>query len=911
MTSRWLPTSEAHHRVFLTTLAFIDSRLEDRQTVNWALGLEPSESAQKAAILSAINQPQRVLSEPWRAAWRAIEEAWGDDIDEDRQSMDEFLLSERLKSGERSGALVRAIVNMLKPGLHVTPSSALNKPGVRKGAAPKSVHDLISVRLSSGKVVDPSEFGIETVSEVGFLEELAHGLDAEVIRGIQAIDRVLAGANSANWRLGDPRRVYYVPTHARTDDDHEPDEFSKGIAPASKMLHAVVQRLCTISPSSGQEFIRAWQKSSVRIRIRVWCALARDPSVASDSEVKSVLLSASDEDFWDLQSFPELAELRAVRFGSLDAQAQVQIARRIRKGPPKKGWQRRADRVRIATAREILAARELRRIELAGSTLPAPAAHWLIDTIGKHAELVSMSGVSDGFPGMQKASWVAPNPDSKFDLLIGEVRLRALEAALSTSKSRWDEDNSAARAEDWIQAAGNASLLISDFESSPTASTEFSRVWERFGWSHGSVSAEQAALAPDEHESARVLHLMAELSLSTMSRAIEGLSQWLSTWSTKHASDDLLRRVWQRVWPLAIQATNDQATDEVEGVPSLSAVIMTSGNEEPQDLDTLNTPAGKLVGAFLHMCPNLKESPSPFCDDGLRGIRDSLTSATGRSLLVVQHRLIEQLSYFLAADKSWTDTHLIRPLLVDTPQSVLLWRAVARKTRFADVLQVVGEELARRTVDMRLGRTSRQSLLHTLNAQALVALYEERDPSVSYATVQQAIRSVDDEVRAFAANTVAQFVQYFPSHRIQDGAPTTAEMAFEKSAKPYLETVWPQERALATPGVARAFALLPAACGQKFAAAVSAVDRFLVPFDCWSLLDYGLYGEDADGIKLQKIDNYEKAAALLRLLDATIASAERGVVPMDLGSALAQIINVAPRLSGDRSFRRLSTLTRR
>lgn len=911
MTTRWLPTSEAHNRIFRITLAFIDSRLEDRQTVNWALGLGPSESAQRAAVLSAINQFRRVLSEPWGAAWRAIEEAWGDDIDEDSQSIDDFQLSERLKGGERSGALVRAIVDLLKPGLHVTPNSEQNMPGGRKCVAPKSIHDLIFVRLSSGKVVDPSEFGIETVLEVGFLEELAHCLDASVLRGIHVIDRVFAGFDGVEWRLGDLRRVYHVPMHDRSDSDHEPDEFSTGIAPASKMLHAVVRRLCTVSRDSGLEIIRSWRESSVRVRSRIWCALARDPLVASDPEVTSVLAAASDKDFWDLQSFPELAELRAVRFGSLDKQLQVRIARRIRKGPPLKDWPRRAGRARVAEAREFLAAKELRRIELSGSTLPASEANWLKATIGKHDGLAGMARVIDGFLETPKAFWVAPNPDSKFDLLLGEVRLRALEAALATSRSRWDDDNPAGRAGDWIQAPGNARLLIPDFESSATASAESPRVWERFGWSHGSATAEQTIPFAGTDESSRVLLLLGELPVTTLFLAIDGISHWMSTWSAQHSSDVLLRSVWERLWPLAVRSTNEMPPNETEGTPSLSAVVKSSGDSEPQDLDTLNTSAGKLVGSFLRMCPNLNVFPSPFLDDGLREVRDALTSTTGRSLLIVHHRLTEHLAYFLAADRAWAEDQLVRPLLSDTPQSVLLWRAVARKTRYADVLTVIGGEMARRTVDGRLGRTSRQSLLFSLDAQALLALYEGRDPAVAYASVQQAIRSVDDEVRAHAATTVAQFVQEYSGQHARDDVPVTPEMVFEKSAKPYLETVWPQERPLATPGVAKAFARIPAACGQMFAAAVSAVERFLVPFDCWSMLDYGLYGEDSAGVKLQRIDTPEKAAAFLRLLDATIAPAERGVVPTDLGSALAQIVSVAPRLSEEQSFRRLSTLTRR
>lgn len=50
--------------------------------------------------------------------------------------------------------------------------------------------------------------------------------------------------------------------------------------------------------------------------------------------------------------------------------------------------------------------------------------------------------------------------------------------------------------------------------------------------------------------------------------------------------------------------------------------------------------------------------------------------------------------------------------------------------------------------------------------------------------------------------------------------------------------------------------------------AAEAVERFLVPFPCHSLLDYGLHGEDGDGrAKLAAVNDGRKGTALLRLLD--------------------------------------------
>ncbi|MBT9499800.1 MAG: hypothetical protein IV092_01045 [Burkholderiaceae bacterium] len=907
----WEQFSDTDERILRTTVAFVDGRLNEFQVIDWAARLRPDELAKRTAILRSLDRSGNLLQEPWKSAWRFIEEYWAGNIDDRSQSMAVFDAAARLKSGERTGSLVDALVSLVKPGVKVRSihanAFATRKPRLRA----KSVHDLLSLSLTSGGVLDPEEIGINEINEVRFLLELANALDAAVLRGVAAVHRMFGELKT--WRLGEIRRVYFLPAASRPEGEHEPDEFHHGIAPAVKLLYAVVRRMCTISSEASLPILRRWRESSMQIHVRMWAAIARDPLAVSNSEVAEFIVSANDDDYWDLHRFPELAELRATRFASLSPHDQERTIRRIRLGPPRSQWPSKADRIRIDEARCLATLTELRRIELGGGVLPAEESTWLVNEVNRFESLQQMSRVDDGFLGTPKAQWVTPRPDAKFDLLEGQARLSALETALTTSQANWTDDPSQ-RAADWIRAPGNSALLIQDFESAPNIGAEFPHVWDRFGWAHalldaGQMSSEGLSAQNQVTEPKAVLKLLERLPDGTVSKAIDGISHWLSMLGARVASMPLSKAVWLRLWPLAVKATNAQEVSD--DTRSLSVVAEVQGDDEPHDLDTLNTAAGKFVGMFLRMCPNVKNGDAPFDDAGLRAIRDAAMVAEGRTSLIVRHRLIEQLPYFLQADRAWATEYLVRPLVADTPQSVILWRAVGRRTRFKDVLMSIGDEMARRAVDTRLGRRTRQSLVFSLVAEALHSLLEGRLPVVPFHSLQQTFRALDDEVRVSAAGAVQQFVQEMAGRQLDGEPDSSPEGVFQRAAKPFLETVWPQERSLTTPGVAQAFAHLPSACGQAFAEAVSTVERFLVPFVSWSLNDYGFYGEDEHGPKLARIDDADKAAAFLRLLDATIAPIDGGVIPMDLSLALDQIQTVAPRLVDEQAYRRLATVARR
>ena len=152
---------------------------------------------------------------------------------------------------------------------------------------------------------------------------------------------------------------------------------------------------------------------------------------------------------------------------------------------------------------------------------------------------------------------------------------------------------------------------------------------------------------------------------------------------------------------------------------------------------------------------------------------------------------------------------------------------------------------------------------------------------------------------------------------IQDGpgiAP--AARTFLSAVKPFLQQVWPQERSLATSGVSSHFSRLPAVSGEAFAEAVDEVSRFLVPFDCSSLLAYGFnesgLSEDFGMPRLSDaVDDSPKAHALLRLLNLTVGESQDAVIPDDLGTALDCIESLASELTSSPAFRRLAAAARR
>ena len=120
MRPRWANLNELDRAAFRATIAFLNGRLEERATVDWALRLKPNDTIKRLALLDLIDSPEgRKISEPWRSAWRLIEESWNNPAVEDHASTGAYDVQHRLRAGDRSGSLVTAIVELVAPRLKV------------------------------------------------------------------------------------------------------------------------------------------------------------------------------------------------------------------------------------------------------------------------------------------------------------------------------------------------------------------------------------------------------------------------------------------------------------------------------------------------------------------------------------------------------------------------------------------------------------------------------------------------------------------------------------------------------------------------------------------------------------------------------------------------------------------------
>lgn len=920
MIQPWTYLAPQDQDTFRATIAFLHKRLAEQGTIDWALRLKPNQRVERIGVEYLLSGPgAEGLQEPWATAWRLIEESCSSDLSERGDGTTIYGIQKRLRSGDHSGAVVAAIVNLVAPRLKVEPIDSWRWRFVKKPRNPKSFEHLVSAKLTSGNLLDLKVFKLANLTDIQFLRSLANALEAAVAQGLDIARRLGWDGQRRLWQLGDLGRVYYVSSPGQAGESKDPDAYHRGIAPSVKLLHAVVARIADLDPGAAQSFLLRWKLDNSPVHIRLWSAMSRNRQLTSAEQVGAFLLELDDRKFWDLHVFPEIAELRATRFADLDQNIREVIAKRVQKGPPRDHWPKKAEAAKVKNARLYWAVRELKRIEIAGGHLPASSQSWLDTRIEQFADLIAIT-IDEGFPEGVTVRSVPRNPDDRYNTLEGVSRLRALETALSMSRGGWDDDP-AERANDWLQQPEKTALVLTDFEAAGNGGDDFPRVWNRVGWAHSPWPPEAAGEAPRDlrGEAARVLALLNQLSEGTLSAAIEGISAWLDAWGTQIVAMPLGLPVWLRVWPIAVEATNSRPEKDDEADLSVTARSV-DDDREPMDLDTLNTPAGKLVGVFLAACSTLAPDSQAFAvGSAERQMRDAVIASTGRSGLIARHRLIEALPYFLRADHDWAQEHLIAPLLNDDGASLALWRAIARRTHFTDVLKIIGGAMAERATDRRLGRETRQRLVFSLVIESLHAFREGRDPAVPNSRVQQMLRTLDDEVRASAANAIQQFVRELSVQAPDDGQPegkkqqnaTSAAALFRSAAMPFLRDVWPQERSLATPGVSGALADLPATSGDAFAEAVDAIARFLVPFECWSMIVYGLYGEEGEAKKLAVINDEPKAKALLRLLDLTVGTSEGAVIPHDLTDALDQIRSVAPSLADAPAFRRLSTAARR
>lgn len=904
-------------------VAFLKGQLTEPRIINWALGLNPDRRVERVAIDELVTAPDAPpLPQPYASAWLLILESWSYPLVKPFTAATPLThIRTRLRAGDRSNTLIADLARLVAPGLELKPP--LRRPWLdpRKRWRPKTIHDLFTAALTGPSLVfdfrtSSIDIALEHINDVPFLRAIASALTSAIDRGLYLARRIY-GDNEFAWP-GDasPLRVYFVPPQIGIDDwderggrVFEPDGVTRGIGPAVKLLHSVARRLAELDPKALTALLEAWRHSDSSVYRRLWAAVARDPKAVPHSEVRQFLLQLDDIDFWNSWTFPEFAELRAVRFPGLQPDDQATIARRLRKGLPRRLLPSNLKSLDFQHAKRAFAATELRRIEIGGGVLPSPIREWLLKVADKFPGLKTMA-----IDGAFRDPWVRPDlrglapSRSPFDEIEGADRLQALEDALSA-------DTSSAEPARWLKQPGHDLVVLRDFEGASDEVSRFPALWNRFGHIHSRSAPKTDGEQPRDHrsEAKRVLALMFQLSDPALDKAIEGLCYWLQTWSDLAVTYEPLQQLWLRAWPHAVTFTNALASSDI-AIHSCTTPPEPGQEQVRPSVNTIYPPAGKLVHLFLNLLRSTAEDSDPFSDAPLLArMRDLAIDAPGHSGLISRSLFTENLPMFLQADRAWATRNLIEPLLTDDDDSILLWHALSSTAISAGLLNVVGDTVCTKVLDDRLHETTRENLVGCLVYEALTAFRDNRKPPISFARISQTLRSASDSIRAWAAWEATEFQNY--GYKSDEDSHALGAL-FQSTVQPFLEEVWPKEQSLSTPAVSRHLSCLPAVCGDSFAMAVDVIERLLTPFDCRSLLAYGFCEDEmSETLKMPRlsdvVDDIPKARALLRLFDLTIGHSRETVAPDDLDIALDWIMSVAPELTSRSAFRRLAATARR
>ena len=327
--------------------------------------------------------------------------------------------------------------------------------------------------MTSRTLLHPDHIGLCEVEDIEFLTAVANALEANLRYGIDAGRRIgWDGSRNRLWFLGFLHRIEF-PVQNKSGADS--DTFHRGIAPSVKLLYAVVKQIAAVEPSAALPFVKIWSLFRTPIDARLWAAAASSALLVSAAEVERVLLGLDDGAFWDLHTYPEIATLRACRFGELSGQAQKEIALRLQNLPPPEHWPRTDDDAQLQEHRIYWALREMRRIEEYGGVLPSGIQRWLAQNVGRFDDLTDMNR-NEGFLAepMEGARVASSPPDLRYDGIEGLERLRSLEFAWK-SRSDWGDDPSQA----WLKQPDRASKVLNDLLDADNAGAGFPQVWNR------------------------------------------------------------------------------------------------------------------------------------------------------------------------------------------------------------------------------------------------------------------------------------------------------------------------------------------------------------------------------------------------------------------------------------------------
>jgi len=886
-----------HNNIFYEVMkTFFGERSMGRDAFLWAIKGGNQKKVRRIVISDYFRNPYHWnlgMEKTYLEAWNFLVESWS--IEEDYYSYihSPIMLGERIKRGDLSLSTIKAITSHFSPRVIFTANENYKYKGKNTAS---NISDLISPEIVGEYNSGLKELilTINDVIDINFLDTLYYSLSC-------SIKRVFKITKSFGWNRDITLMLGGGIKSVTYRNEKDPDHYSRGFTAIVKLIHAIIGRIQFLDRQKAKDILRQLKFDRDAINTRLWASFASNSDLISTQEIGEFLLEIDSRIFWQSFYFPEITELRATKFSLLSSSHRKAIWRRIRTLPPKSLWIRKIDQEELNLYRYQLAFRESKRIEKEGNELPLVQTRWIEKTKTMIPKLSEPVGYPDLYEPDVTVNLVSHESGEKFNNISGADRLLTIESMLK--KGTFTPDVVI-----WMQKPGNVLLLMDDMKNCPQFIDEYPRVWIDFCFHH---NPEDSYMHSPERNKSDDFHFIFNSLLKSPSKlkteGITAFCSWIGRWKEYYSLDEESIQLWSELLDFAeIYAIEDYHK-------ALSRTESLKTNLNISELDRTNhfTPVGQLIDVFIQLLPNLGNDPKPFqtFPDLLR-MRNRLMNCSKPAINIVLYRFTEILGYLLKADYQWTEDELVYPLTKDYPSSRHLWIALSHKIISRTILKYLGDSILEPCRDEKIDRDSRHMLLLSIVVEIINSFREERQPLIDIVKFKQLIYSLDDEARSSIVDILPKYIKEM-SESNTSNKKFSCETLFRKAITPFIEAIWPKEPSLVTTSIAQAFAALPASSRTAFSEAVELIERYIIPFECYSLYSFGFKYSDNDNLKTVKeiINNTKAAESLLKLLDKAIAYSDSPIRPIELPDTLNYIKEVDPDLEYNPIYTRLEMLT--
>lgn len=328
-------------------------------------------------------------------------------------------------------------------------------------------------------------------------------------------------------------------------------------------------------------------------------------------------------------------------------------------------------------------------------------------------------------------------------------------------------------------------------------------------------------------------------------------------------------------------------------------LICIAGEQALENMDdpvskAINAPAGLLTESLLDRIWARKPIAGEGFDETIKKRITQLTKGEESGYMLCRVILASRLQVLFAIDQEWCRSNLLQYFDWEKSREARqVWEGYLWTPRInPDLLAAIKKDMLRALAQKdQLGDHARQL------CQLFMISSLEFPDGFTHKEIREAVRNTDSKGRAELADTLRR--------RVAEAGKESASF-WANRAEPWIDSLWPKDRALMDTSTSKAFALASIAAGNAFERAVKTILKYVVRVNDPSLVVHQLESAKINEEPIAIV--YPKS--VLQLLDSIIADDAKWP-SQEWRAVLDQIAQADTSLRDSVSYRRLDEFLRR